>query len=78
MSIYSIRQKSGESVEDFLCCLECETFKTGISENIQVQIALNEMDRAIVMALSTHATKTLDELKKLSFRKDLSDTMTLP
>ena len=70
MSIYSMRQKSGEPVEDFLCRLECETFKTGISENIQVQIALNGMDRAIIVtALSTHAPKTLDELKKLTFRK---------
>ena len=68
MSIYCMRQKSGESVEDFLCRLECETFKTGISENIQVQIALNGMDRAIGTALSTHVPKTLDELKKLTSR----------
>ena len=51
-----------------MCRLECETFKTRISENIQVQITLNGMDRAIGTALSTRAPKTLAELKKLTFR----------
>ena len=38
------------------------------AENIPVQIALNGMHRAIGTALSTHAPKTLNELKKLTFR----------
>ena len=68
MSVYAMKQSAGESVEDFLHRLEAETFKTNISHEIQVQIALNGMDRAIGSAISTHAPKTLDEVKRLTFR----------
>ena len=68
MNVYSMTQQPGESVEDFLRRFECETFKTKINSEIQVQIALNGMDRTIGSAISTHAPKTLDEVKQLTSR----------
>ena len=66
MAVYTMRQELGESVEDFLYRLEKETFKQQITQDIQVQIALNGMDRAIGSAISTHAPKTLDDVKQLT------------
>ena len=69
MNVYSImKQKLGESVREFLQILEGETYKTKISDELQVQIALNGMDRTITSAISTHAPKTLDNVKQLTFR----------
>lgn len=68
MNVYSMKQQAGESVEDFLRRLEGETFKSNISDDIQVQIALHGMDRTISSAISTHAPKTLDQVKQLTSR----------
>ena len=68
MAVYTMRQELGESVEDFLHRLEKETFKQQITQDIQVQIALNGMDHAIGSAISTHAPKTLDDVKQLTLR----------
>ena len=60
MNIYSLKQKAGESVDDFLRRLEGGTYKTKVNDDIQVQIALNGMERTmgIASAISTHALKT--------------------
>lgn len=68
MNIYSLRQEVGETVETFLCRLEKETFTNKIPVDIQVQIALNGMDRTVGSAISTHAPKCLDDIKKLTLR----------
>ena len=67
MAVYTMRQELGESVEDFLHRLEKETFKQQITQDIQVQIALNGMDHAIGSAIITYAPKTLDDVKQLTF-----------
>ena len=49
--------------------LEKETFKQQITQDIQVQAALNGMDHAAIRsAISTHAPKTLDDVKQLTLR----------
>ena len=68
MNVYSMKQNLGESVGEFLQRLEGETYKTKISNELQVQIALNGMERTIASAISTHAPKTLDDVKQLTFR----------
>ncbi|MCG8046955.1 MAG: hypothetical protein N0E48_15190 [Candidatus Thiodiazotropha endolucinida] len=68
MSVYSMKQQVGESVEDFLSRLEAETYTSNINSEIQVQIALHGMDRTISSAISTHAPKTLDQVKELTLR----------
>ena len=70
MNIYSMKQENCESAQDFLRRLECEVLKSGnkVSSEVQVQIALNGMDRAIGSAISTHAPKDLDEVKRLCNR----------
>ena len=68
MQVYTLKQKEGESVNNFLRRLEAETFKTKISDSIQVQIALNWMDKTIASAISTHSPKDLDEVKRLTSR----------
>ena len=68
MTVYSMKQTLGESVGEFLQRLEGETYKTKISDELQVQIALNGMDRTMASAISTHAPKTLDDVKQLTFR----------
>ena len=68
LDIYSMRQKNGEKVGEFLRRLEGETYKCKLSNDIQVQIALKGMDRTIASAISTHAPTTLDDVKKLTDR----------
>ena len=68
MQVYTLKQKVGKSVNNFLRRLEAETFKTKISDSIQVQIALNGMDKTIASAISTHSPKDLDEVKRLTSR----------
>ena len=68
MAVYTMMRELGESVEDFLHRLEKETFKQQITQNFQVQITLIGMDRAIGSAISTHAPKTLDNVKQLTLR----------
>lgn len=68
MQVYKMKQKVGESVSSFLRRLEAETFKTKINDNIQVQIALNGMDKTIASAISIHAPKNLEEVKSLTSR----------
>ena len=50
--------------------LECNILKSGNkgSCDVQVQIALNGIDRAIGSAISTHGPKDLDEVKRLCNR----------
>ena len=68
LCIYSMVQKVGETVGEFLQRLECETYKNKVSDDLQVQIALKGMDRTIASAISTHEPKTLDDVKKLTLR----------
>ena len=68
MDVYSMKQTNGETVDQFLRRLEAETYKCKINNDTQVQIALNGMDRTIASAISTHAPKTLDDVKQLTSR----------
>ena len=70
MSIYTMKQNKCESTQDFLRRLEGEILKSSakVSGDVQTQIALNGMDRAIGSAISTHAPKNLDEVKRLCNR----------
>lgn len=78
MNVYSMKQMAGESAEDFLRRLETETYKYNISSEIQVQIALNGMDRAIGSAISTHDPKTLDDVKRLTLRANFVRPQEIP
>ena len=86
MNIYSMKQENCESAQDFLHRLECEILKpwNKVSCDVQVQIALNCMYRAIGSAISTHAPKDLDEVKRRCNRmgcirqNDLVAQATLP
>ena len=68
MDVYTMKQTNGETVDQFLRRLEAETYKCKINNDTQVQIALNGMDRTIASAISTHAPKTLDDVKQLTSR----------
>ena len=65
LDVYSMRQSPHESVDTFLNRLEAETLRCSVPNNVQVQIALNGMDRSIGAAISTHAPSSLDEVRKL-------------
>ena len=68
MGVYTLKQKVGESANDFLRRVESECFQNKITEEVQVQIALHGLDRTLSSAISTHAPKTLDEVRKLTSR----------
>lgn len=68
MGVYTLKQSVGESANDFLRRVESECFKNKITEEVQVQIALHGLDRTLSSAISTHAPKTLDEVRKLTSR----------
>ena len=63
-----MKQNRCESTQDFLRRLEGEIIKTSakVSDDVQTQIALNGMDRAIGSAIS--APKNLDAVKRLCNR----------
>ena len=63
-----MRQEPNESAEQFLSCLEIETFKTKISNEFQVQIALNGLHPTVSSAISRHAPKSLPEVRLLASR----------
>ena len=46
-----------------------ENYQTKVSDESKVQITLNGMERTIESAISTHALKTLDDVKQLTFRR---------
>lgn len=66
-----MRQMPGETVAEFLNQLEGDTFKTNIPANIQCEIALKDMDKAIGSAISTHTPQSLDDIKMLTARMNL-------
>ena len=71
-NIYSMKQDNCEFAQDFLRRLECEILKSGnkVSCDVQVQFALNSMDRAIGSAISIHGPKDLYEVKRLCNQMD--------
>ena len=68
LTIFNMRQEPSESAEQFLSRLEIETFKTKISDEFQVQIALNGLHPTLSSAISTHAPKSLQEVRQLASR----------
>jgi hypothetical protein len=55
LDVYTMKQIPTESVDNSLNRLEAETLKYSVPQNLQVQIALNGMDRLLRAAISTHA-----------------------
>ncbi|KAL4222614.1 hypothetical protein ACF0H5_018655 [Mactra antiquata] len=68
LNIFSMKQETNENTEQFLSRLEAETFKTQISDELQVQIALNGLHPSINSAISSHGPKTLTEVRNLARR----------
>jgi len=78
LSVYNTRQFVGESVLDFLHRLENMCLKHTVSDEIQAQIALNGMNRAMGSAISTHAPKNLAEVKSLASRMGQIQSAAVP
>ena len=68
LEVFPMRQEPRENVDQFLTRLEIETLKTVISDDLQVQIALNGLHPSVSSAISTHGPKTLSEVRQLSSR----------
>lgn len=63
--MYNLKQLAYETVDAFLDRLEAQTLQGHIPERVQVQIALNGMERSLGTAISTHAPSSLDEVRRL-------------
>ena len=68
LEVFSMRQEPSEHVDQFLTRLEIGTLKTVISDDLQVQIALNGLHPSVSYAISTHGPKTLSGVRQLSSR----------
>ena len=77
MSIFSMKQKSEENINDFLNRLEKEAFRQDLGQNIVVQIVLNGIDKAVGCAISTHGPQTLDDVRRLASRQQTKSTPTV-
>ena len=77
MTIFSMKQQTGESINDFLNRLEKEAFKQELGQNIIVQIALNGLEQAVGCAISTHGPQTLDDVRRLASRQQTRSTSTV-
>ena len=68
LQIFGMTQEVNESAENFLTRLETESYKTRIGDDLQVQIALNGLQPSVSHAISTHAPKSLSDVRHLARR----------
>ena len=77
MAIFSMKQQTGEWINDFQNRLEKEAFKQELGQNILVQIALNGLEQAVGCAISTHGPQTLDDVRRLASRQQTRSSSTV-